>query len=187
LDRAASLFDRRDGRLRCAVNFESDLRLQFAGAEQTHTILGATQNAGSNQRLDIHDRLGVELARIDSGLHLAQIHLIEAGAEDIVEGARGQPAMRGHLAAFEALDAHARTRGLALAATAAGLALAGADATADAHALLACARIVGEISELHRPVSFVTCYRGRARDARPWRSCPAPTAYPAVRSRVRSC
>src|SRR3978361_1831175 len=61
--------------------------------------------------------------------------------------------MQRHLAAFETLDAHARARGLALAAAAGGLALAGTDATADAHALLARAGVVGDIAELHRPVS----------------------------------
>src|SRR4030088_1801555 len=55
-----------------------------------------------------------------------------------------------HLAAFESLDAHAGARGLALAATAGGLALAGTDATADPHALFAGAGIVGNIAELHR-------------------------------------
>jgi hypothetical protein len=40
--------------------------------------------------------------------------------------------MQRHLAAFEALDAHARARGLALAAASAGLALARANAAADA-------------------------------------------------------
>ena len=44
--------------------------------------------------------------------------------------------MQRHLAAFEALDAHAGARRLALAAAAAGLALARADAAADADALL---------------------------------------------------
>jgi hypothetical protein len=58
--------------------------------------------------------------------------------------------MQRHLAAFKALDAHAGARGLALAAAACSLALAGADATADPHALLARAGIVGDIAELHR-------------------------------------
>ena len=52
--------------------------------------------------------------------------------------------MQRHLAALEALDAHARARGLALAAAAAGLALAGADAAADALARLAGAGTAGE-------------------------------------------
>src|SRR5438034_9212164 len=59
--------------------------------------------------------------------------------------------MQRHLASFETLDAHARTRGLALAAAAGLLALARTDAAADAHTLLARAGVVGDIAELHRP------------------------------------
>src|SRR5258708_1141411 len=57
--------------------------------------------------------------------------------------------MQRHLAAFEALDAHACTRGLALAAATAGLALPGPDAAADTHAPLAGPCIVGNLIELH--------------------------------------
>src|SRR6476659_7418544 len=57
--------------------------------------------------------------------------------------------MQRHLAAFEALDTHAGACGLALAAAAAGLAHARADAAADAHALLARAGIVGDLVEFH--------------------------------------
>ena len=57
--------------------------------------------------------------------------------------------MQRHLAALEALDAHARARGLALAAASAGLALAGADAASDPGAVLAGSRPVGELIELH--------------------------------------
>ena len=53
--------------------------------------------------------------------------------------------MQRHLAAFEALDAHAGARLLALAAAAAGLALARADAAADALARLACAPALSAI------------------------------------------
>jgi len=44
--------------------------------------------------------------------------------EDVVEAALGQAPVQRHLAALEALDAHAGTRGLALAAAACLLALA---------------------------------------------------------------
>src|SRR3954453_806664 len=63
--------------------------------------------------------------------------------------------MQGHLAAFETLDAHARTRGLALATAAGLLALTRTDAATDAHTLLARAGIVGDIAELHRPAPCV--------------------------------
>src|SRR5579883_80811 len=58
--------------------------------------------------------------------------------------------MQRHLATLEALDAHARARGLALAAAATRLARARADAAADALPALARARPVGEFVELHR-------------------------------------
>ena len=81
--------------------------------------------------------LGIEQAGVDRRLHLAEIDLVELDRErGVAEAALGQAAMQRHLAAFEALDAHAGARGLALAAAAAGLAHAGADAAADAHAFL---------------------------------------------------
>ena len=58
-------------------------------------------------------------------LDFAEIGLIELDGERCVaEAALGQAPVQRHLAAFEALDAHARTRGLALAAAAGLLALA---------------------------------------------------------------
>ena len=66
----------------------------------------------------------------------------------------------------------AGARRLALAAAAGGLALAGADAAADAHALLARAGIVGEFVEFHRSLSVlsigvVTTLLRRGRGAAP--------------------
>ena len=108
-------------------------------------------------------RAGVEHAGVDRRLHPAEIDLVELERERrVAEAALGQAAMQRHLAAFEALDAHARARGLALAAAAAGLALAGADAAADAHALLARARLVGDLVEFHRTSSYFA-RRPRAR------------------------
>src|SRR5215472_7617268 len=60
--------------------------------------------------------------------------------------------MERHLAALEALNSHTGPRSLALAAASAGLAHARADATADAHALLARTRLVGDLVEFHRSV-----------------------------------
>src|SRR6266404_5504873 len=76
--------------------------------------------------------------------------MAEFEPENIVEAALRQAPVDRHLAALEAFDAHAGTRGLALAAAAGGLALARTNAAADAHALLARAGIVGDIAELHR-------------------------------------
>ena len=66
------------------------------------------------------------------------------------EAALGQAAVERHLAALEAVDGDAGARLLALDAAAGGLALARADAAADALARLAGARVVGDFVELHR-------------------------------------
>src|SRR6476659_3788981 len=123
---AAGLLDRLDRGFRGAVHLDRELGLEFAAAEQSQAVLGAADHAG------LHQHLGGD------------------EPEDIVEAALRQAAMQRHLAALEALDAHARTRGLALAAAARSLALARTDATADAHTLLARAGVVGDIAELHR-------------------------------------
>src|SRR6266702_8745959 len=155
LHRAAGLLDCRDRGLRGAVHFDVELGLELATAEQPQTGLGAAQHAGLDQRLDVHDAAGVDLLGIDRFLEPVEIDLGELDAEDVVEAALGQTAMHRHLAAFETLDAHARTRGLALAAAAGLLALARTDATADTHTLLARAGVVGDIAELHRPAPCV--------------------------------
>ena len=95
-------------------------------------------------------RLDVELAGVDRGLDLVRLIFVQLDRERrVAEAALRQAAMQRHLAAFEALDAHAGARGLALAAAAAGLAHAGADAAADAHAVLAGAGIVGDLVQFH--------------------------------------
>ena len=73
----------------------------------------------------IHGHSRIELAGIDRRLNLAEIDFVELARERrIARAALRQPPMQRHLAAFKALDAHARTRGLALAAAASLLALA---------------------------------------------------------------
>src|SRR4051812_44056014 len=57
--------------------------------------------------------------------------------------------MQRHLAALEALDGHAAAGGLALAASARLLALAGADTPADAHAVLRGAFVVANVVQSH--------------------------------------
>ena len=112
------------------------------------------------------------------------------GERGVLEAALGQAPVQRHLAALEALDAHARARGLALAAAAAGLAGARADAAADALSRLARARPACEFVQFHRrsPHPLVSSSRPLnrrsartmtrdaippppRRDARPWRSC----------------
>src|SRR6202043_488848 len=139
---------------RRAVNLDIQLGFQFAAAEQPHAIFGAPDNPGFHQRFGVDGVLGVQQLGVDRLLNAVEIDLGEFETEDIVEAALGQAPMDRHLAALKTLDAHAGARGLALAAAAGGLALAGADATADPHALLARAGIVGDIAELHRPVSY---------------------------------
>src|SRR5262245_52936376 len=148
--RTARLLDRRDGGLGGAVHLDVQLGLELAAAEQPHARLGAAQHAGLDQGLRIHGVLDVDLLGIHGLLQPVEIDLGEFDAEHVVEAALGQTAMHRHLTTFKALDAHARTRGLALAAAAGLLALARTDAAADAHALLARAGVVGDIAELHR-------------------------------------
>src|SRR5215831_10040874 len=147
---ASGLLDGRHRRFRGAMHLNIDLGLDLAAAEQPHAVLGAAQHARLHQRLRIDGGGGIKHLGVDGLLDPVEIDLDEFEPEDVVETALGQAAVHRHLAAFKALDAHAGTRGLSLAAAARGLALAGADATADPHALLARAGIVGDIAELHR-------------------------------------
>src|SRR5216683_2728934 len=78
----------------------------------------AAKHARAHQRADVDHVLEVDLAGVDRFLHLAEVHLVELLGKNIGEAALGQPAVERHLAALEPLDAHARTRGLALAAAA---------------------------------------------------------------------
>src|SRR5205823_3940621 len=121
---------------------------------------------GLDQGGGIDGGADVEQARVDGGLHAAEIDLVEfARKRGVLETALGQAAMERHLAALETLDAHARARGLALAAAAAGLAHARADAAPDAGPLLAGARPVSEFVEFHDNVlvffSSPACGGGR--------------------------
>src|SRR6185437_15051929 len=152
-DRTACLLDRLDRRLGSAVDRELDLGLELAAAQELHAALGAPHQAGFHQSLDRDRAIRVDPAGIDRRLDLADIDLVELDRKrSVAEAALGQAAVQRHLAALEPLDAHAGTRGLALAAAAAGLAHAGADAAADAHAILARARIVGDLVQFHRCV-----------------------------------
>src|SRR5262249_21054973 len=107
----------------------------------------------------------------------------------IAEPALRQAPVQRHLAALEALDAHAGTRGLPLAAAATGLAHPGADAAPDAHTLPARARLVRDLIEFHRSVLLLLILRlrPRAQGAAPCGSCRALPAYPGDRVCARSC
>src|SRR6185312_12210421 len=159
LHRPARLLDRLARRLRRAPDREFSLGLELAIAEQLHAGLLAPHQTGLDHGGGVDRRLDVDEAGVDRRLHLAEVDLVELdGERRVAEAALRQAAMQRHLAALEALDAHAGARGLALAAAASGLAHAGANAAADAHAILARAGIVGDLVEFHRPVldlSFV--------------------------------
>src|SRR5258708_9735380 len=115
--------------------------LDFTPGEQPDAVLGAPQHPAPNQGLDVDRIFGVESAAIDCGLDAVEVHLVEFKREDVTEAALRQPPMQRHLAAFEALDAHACTRGLALAAATARLPLPGPDAAAHPHTPLAGPRV----------------------------------------------
>src|SRR6185437_11874608 len=113
--------------------------------EEVHAAFGAPHQAGLDRGRDIDRARDIDELGIDRRLHLVEIDFVEPdGERRIPEAALGQAAVQRHLAAFKALDAHARARGLALAAAAAGFAHAGADAPADTHAIFARTRIVGD-------------------------------------------
>src|SRR5579871_5007010 len=161
-DAAAGLLDGRDGRLRGASHLESELGLDLALAQQAHAITQAPEHAGRDQRLAVDSLGNVETAGIDRLLQAVEIDLDIVQPMNVVEAALGHAHVERHLAAFEAVDGHARSRRLAFAAPAGGLALARADAPANAHARLAGARIVGELIEPHgRPVPYSTRTRWR--------------------------
>src|SRR5579862_9476357 len=161
-DAAAGRFDSRDGRLRRAGHFERELGLDLPLAQQAHAIAQTPEHAGRDQRLAVDGLGNVEPAGIHRLLQAVQIDLDEVQPMNVVEAALGHAHVEWHLAALEAVDGDARSRRLAFAAPAGGLTLARADATADAHARLAGARIVGELVEPHgRPVPYSTRTRWR--------------------------
>ena len=124
LYRAARLLDRGDSGFRCAMDFDGQLGLEFTSAEQPDAVLGAPDHPRLHQRGRIDRFLGVEQLAIDRLLNPIEIDLGELQPENIVEATLRQTAMQRHLASLDPLDAHAGTRGLALAAAARCLALA---------------------------------------------------------------
>src|SRR5258708_36507659 len=122
-DRAAGFFHGRDGGFGSPPYGHRHLGLELAHSEQAYPGLGPPQDPGLDQRGAIHRRIRIELAGIDRRLDAAEIDLVQLQRErGVAEAALGQTPMQGHLAALEALYAHARARRLALAAAAAGLA-----------------------------------------------------------------
>src|SRR5260370_13432405 len=130
------------------------LGLQFAGAQDLHAVPRMGDDAGLQQALD-RDRFGgVELAGVDGALDPPEIDLVVDCLPGRGEAAFWQPPMQRHLAALEALDAHARARGLALAAAPGLLALARTGAARHSNAGLRGARIVSNLVELHGAILY---------------------------------
>src|SRR4249920_3436608 len=153
---------------------ERDFRLDLAAAENPHPLQGAPQNAGFHHGRGVDLAGGVEAAGIDRLLQASQIDLVELARKlHVLEAALGQAPVQRHLAALEAFDAHAGARGLPLATAAAGLALAGADAAADAFARLARAGPVGEFVQFH-------CLVPSVRPSFPSRALSEPRTTPAA-------
>src|SRR3712207_2658452 len=162
-DRATSLLDRFDGRLGRAVDLERQLRLKLTDAEDLPAVPRLGDYTGSHQRLDSDGSARIELAGLDGLLNAPDIDLVEVDRVRLVEAALRQTTVQRHLTAFEALDRHAGAGLLTLHATAAGLALAGADTTTDTHAVLGRTFVVTNFVEFHD--ALLTARRQRARGA----------------------
>src|SRR5262249_48462568 len=151
LHTAAGLFNRRNRRLRRAINDEIDLGLELAVAQEAHAVVRAPQYARIDQDggVDLGAVIEMQATSIDSRLDAAEIHFVEMLGEVVIEATLRQTPMQRHLSAFEAFDADAGPCGLTLAAAAAGFAHARADSATDALAGFARPRPVGNLVELH--------------------------------------
>src|SRR5260221_5754053 len=108
------------------------------------------QQPGGDRAVAVDGRARLEPAGLHGLLKAAEIDLVEFLAERRVgEAAFGQAGMERGLRAFEAIEREAGSRRLTLAATAAGLALAGANAAADPLEAVMRAAIVSDSVELH--------------------------------------
>src|SRR5262249_28167149 len=130
-DRSAHFLTRFNGGFGRTMDAKRQRHFASPPAEKTHPILGPPQHPAADQGLDVDGIVDVERPAINRRLNAVEVHHIEVKGEDVIEAALRQPAMQRHLAALEALNAHACSRGLALAAATAGLALSGPDAATD--------------------------------------------------------
>src|SRR5262249_61241782 len=126
-------FDGGDRRLRGTCDLDLELARKLAFGEQADPVEEPAEKAGGAQRLASDGSPRGESPGIDRRLDAAQIHHGVAPPEDVVETALGQAAVQRHLAAFIAVEGDAGAGGLTLAATAAGLPLAGAESPAHRH------------------------------------------------------
>src|SRR5690606_6612326 len=128
---------------------EGELGRGGRAAEEADAVLDAADEPGSLQRFRVDRLRRVQPARPDRRGDAVEPDFGEVLAENVGEAALRQAPMQRHLAALEAVDGDAGTRGLALAAATAGLAHARADAATDALALLRGAGIVGKFVQFH--------------------------------------
>src|SRR4051794_39790246 len=148
-DRATGPGDRLGGRFRHAGHLEGETRRQLANAEDLHAVARLRDHASRHQRLVRHGRTGFDVPGGDRLLDPPQIDLVELALVRRREAALRQAPMEGHLTALEALDGHAGAGLLTLHAAPARLALAGADAPADAHTVLGRAVVIANVVEFH--------------------------------------
>src|SRR5690606_32713822 len=143
IDLATGSFDSRSSTLGRVVNLEGHLlgRKTFR-TDQAHAVLRTADHTGGYQGSGINDTLGIELATVDIGLDAIDADFIEILRIPGIEAALGHTHVKGHLAAFKAVDRDTGASRLALAATTAGLANARTDTTTDTDANLVGAGIV---------------------------------------------
>ena len=123
---------------------ELDRALDLAGLDDLDRLGDRGHQARGLERehVDFGGAEGFELGQGDLGVELQQVRL---------EAALGKTTLQRHLAAFETdLVVAARTRLLALVATASGLAQAGTDAAADTALGMLGARCGLDVIQLHR-------------------------------------
>src|SRR6185312_1977754 len=146
---AARRLHRLHRRGRCGGELDGQLRLELAMAEEAGRRYGIAHQPGRMQRRGGDGGARIEPAAVDRRLDAADIDDLVFDAEQVLEAALGQAAMQRHLAALEALDAHAGARLLAFDAAAGGLVEARADAAAEPLLAPARPRIVADFIELH--------------------------------------
>ena len=138
-DLAARLFNRFDGRGRCAGDAQRDLGVDLALGQHADAVALVLGQASRDQRVFGDLGFRVQLAGGDELLDQAEVHDGEFQTVRLGEAALRQAAIQRHLAAFVATQGDARTGLLTLDTTAGGLALARARATRNALFLLRCA------------------------------------------------
>src|ERR1700722_18041530 len=128
--------------------------VQLTAAQNLDAVELLTQQALQAQASKVHGLAGRE------GSQGSDVDGHEAFSERILEADLGEAALQRHLSAFETLEVHVAAAGLlSLAATAGGLAQAGALAAPDALAFLGRAPWRLEVGEFHDVFFPLVCRR----------------------------